>query len=232
MVFSDGNRYNRDKEIVILSSEGGIPMTTHKIITIGRQFGSGGHEIGNLLATRLDIPLYDNNLVRMAAEKMDIREETAKAIDETSLNSFVSSYLITPMGYSSYINSEEYVQPLSEQMYELQTEIIKKLAERGPCVIVGRCADFILSERPNVLKIFINSSMKNKIKRAIEFYHMDSEKAEKEINKINKLRANHHKYYTDQEWREPSNYNICINSDSLGIDRAVDLICDTAKKQN
>ena len=124
MVFSDGNRYNRDKEIVILSSEGGIPMTTHKIITIGRQFGSGGHEIGNLLATRLDIPLYDNNLVRMAAEKMDIREETAKAIDETSLNSFVSSYLITPMGYSSYINSEEYVQPLSEQMYELQTERI------------------------------------------------------------------------------------------------------------
>ena len=74
-----------DKEIVILSSEGGIPMTTHKIITIGRQFGSGGHEIGNLLATRLDIPLYDNNLVRMAAEKMDIREETAKAIDETFL---------------------------------------------------------------------------------------------------------------------------------------------------
>lgn len=89
-------------------------MTTHKIITIGRQFGSGGHEIGNLLATRLDIPLYDNNLVRMAAEKMDIREETAKAIDETSLNSFVSSYLITPMDilpilirknmYSRYLN--------------------------------------------------------------------------------------------------------------------------------
>lgn len=125
-------------------------MTTHKIITIGRQFGSGGHEIGNLLATRLDIPLYDNNLVRMAAEKMDIREETAKAIDETSLNSFVSSYLITPMGYSSYINSEEYVQPLSEQMYELQTEIIKKLAERGPCVIVGRCADYILKDNRTV----------------------------------------------------------------------------------
>ena len=130
-------------------------MTTHKIITIGRQFGSGGHEIGNLLATRLDIPLYDNNLVRMAAEKMDIREETAKAIDETSLNSFVSSYLITPMGYSSYINSEEYVQPLSEQMYELQTEIIKKLAERGPCVIVGRCADYILKDNPNCINVFI-----------------------------------------------------------------------------
>ena len=139
-------------------------MTTHKIITIGRQFGSGGHEIGNLLATRLDIPLYDNNLVRMAAEKMDIREETAKAIDETSLNSFVSSYLITPMGYSSYINSEEYVQPLSEQMYELQTEIIKKLAERGPCVIVGRCADYILKDNPNCINVFICADRADRIK--------------------------------------------------------------------
>ena len=138
-------------------------MTTHKIITIGRQFGSGGHEIGNLLATRLDIPLYDNNLVRMAAEKMDIREETAKAIDETSLNSFVSSYLITPMGYSSYINSEEYVQPLSEQMYELQTEIIKKLAERGPCVIVGRCADYILKDNPNCINVFICADRADRI---------------------------------------------------------------------
>ena len=145
-------------------------MTTHKIITIGRQFGSGGHEIGNLLATRLDIPLYDNNLVRMAAEKMDIREETAKAIDETSLNSFVSSYLITPMGYSSYINSEEYVQPLSEQMYELQTEIIKKLAERGPCVIVGRCADYILKDNPNCINVFICADRADRIKRIAERY--------------------------------------------------------------
>lgn len=123
MVFSDEKRYNKGKLLRYFLSEGGIPMTEHKIITIGRQFGSGGHEIGNLLATRLDIPLYDNNLVRMAAEKMDIREETAKAIDETSLNSFVSSYVISPMGYSSYINSEEYVQPLTEQMFELQSEI-------------------------------------------------------------------------------------------------------------
>lgn len=139
-------------------------MMTHKIITIGRQFGSGGHEIGNLLATRLDIPLYDNNLVRMAAEKMDIREETAKAIDETSLNSFVSSYLITPMGYSSYINSEEYVQPLSEQMYELQTEIIKKLAERGPCVIVGQMCRLYPEGQPNCINVFICADRADRIK--------------------------------------------------------------------
>lgn len=131
MVFSDGNRYNRDKEIVILSSEGGIPMTTHKIITIGRQFGSGGHEIGNLLATRLDIPLYDNNLVRMAAEKMDIREETAKAIDETSLNSFVSSYLITLMGYSSYINSKNMCSRYLSRCMNCRRRLSKSLQNVG-----------------------------------------------------------------------------------------------------
>ena len=118
MVFSDEKRYNKGKLLRYFLSEGGIPMTEHKIITIGRQFGSGGHEIGNLLATRLDIPLYDNNLVRMAAEKMDIREETAKAIDETSLNSFVSSYVISPMGYSSYSRSQSRCSNFSRKLSE------------------------------------------------------------------------------------------------------------------
>ena len=95
-------------------------MAEHKIVTIGRQFGSGGHEIGNRLATRLDIPLYDNNLVRMVAEKLDIREETAQAVDETTLNSFLAGYVIAPMEYSTYINATEYIQPLSERVYELQ----------------------------------------------------------------------------------------------------------------
>mgnify|MGYP000833110332 CR=1 FL=1 len=171
-------------------------MTTHKIITIGRQFGSGGHEIGNLLATRLDIPLYDNNLVRMAAEKMDIREETAKAIDETSLNSFVSSYLITPMGYSSYINSEEYVQPLSEQMYELQTEIIKKLAERGPCVIVGRCADYVLKDNPNVVSVFVHADEKFCLDRAMERNSMTEKEMKKYIEKTDKFRGDFYRYHT------------------------------------
>ena len=199
-------------------------MTTHKIITIGRQFGSGGHEIGNLLATRLDIPLYDNNLVRMAAEKMDIREETAKAIDETSLNSFVSSYLITPMGYSSYINSEEYVQPLSEQMYELQTEIIKKLAERGPCVIVGRCADYILREREDCLNVFIFADNESKIERAEKYFNITREEAPAVLKKKDKARANHYKYYTDQEWGMASNYDLCLNSGLIGIEGCVKAI--------
>ena len=104
-------------------------MAAHKIITIGRQFGSGGHEIGNLLATRLDIPLYDNNLVRMVAKKLDIREETARAVDETTLNSFLAGYVLAPMEYSRNADSIETIRPLNEQVYELQTEIIRNLAD-------------------------------------------------------------------------------------------------------
>ena len=224
MVFSDGNRYNRDKEIVILSSEGGIPMTTHKIITIGRQFGSGGHEIGNLLATRLDIPLYDNNLVRMAAEKMDIREETAKAIDETSLNSFVSSYLITPMGYSSYINSEEYVQPLSEQMYELQTEIIKKLAERGPCVIVGRCADYVLGDYSNVINTFIYAYKDDRLNRIMDIYKLTEKQAADKIKKTDRERKLYYEARTGREWGGIESNSMLFNTSLLGIDGVTDAL--------
>ena len=100
-------------------------MTEHRIITIGREFGSGGHEIGNLLATRLDIPLYDNNLIRMVAEKLDIREETARAVDETTLNSFLAGFIFEPIEESSRLNGTEYVPPLTQQVYELQCDIIR-----------------------------------------------------------------------------------------------------------
>ena len=130
----------------------------------------------------------------MAAEKMDIREETAKAIDETSLNSFVSSYLITPMGYSSYINSEEYVQPLSEQMYELQTEIIKKLAERGPCVIVA------------------------------ERYDVSEKKALDRIKRMDRERKYYYETHTGQEWGSISSHEILLNASLLGIEGTVDIL--------
>ena len=179
-------------------------MTTHKIITIGRQFGSGGNEIG----TRLDIPLYDKNIVRISAENLDIREETAKAIDETSLNSFVSSYLITPMGYSSYINSEEYVQPLSEQMYELQTEIIKKHAARGPCVIVGRCADYILKDNPNCINVFICADSADRIKRIADRFDVSENKALDRFKRMDRVRKYYYETHTGLEWGGISSHEI------------------------
>ena len=109
--------------------------------------------------------------------------------------------------------------------------MIKEIANNGSCIIIGRCADFILKENKNVIKIFISSSMEDKINRATKYYGMEEDKAEKEILKINKLRANHYKYYTERNWNDPENYDICINSDSIGIEKSVEIICNMANNK-
>ena len=111
-----------------------------------------------------------------------------------------------------------------------ETELIKEVSAKEPCVIVGRCADQILKDNKNVLKVFIYSNMEDKINRAVKYYGMDKKKAEKEISRIDKLRGNHYKYYTGKEWKDFSNYDICINSDKLGVEKAADLIIDMAKQ--
>lgn len=199
-------------------------MAAHKIITIGRQFGSGGHEIGNLLATRLDIPLYDNNLVRMVAKKLDIREETARAVDETTLNSFLAGYVLAPMEYSRNADSIETIQPLNEQVYELQTEIIRKLAGRGSCVIVGRCADYVLKDYDNCIDVFICADKEERIKRIAKRYDMSERKAVDKIAKVDRERRYYYESRTDQEWGSKDTYQIVLNASRLGIEKTVDVL--------
>ena len=152
------------------------------------------------------------------SEETGLSEEYIKDNEQkrTILDNFNNGY------YAGLNNSDE--------LFIQESNLIKDLADKESCVIVGRCADFILKDKRNVLKIFVSSSMENKIKRATEFYHMDKEKAEKEIARINKLRANHYEYYTERGWENPSNYDICVNSDSIGIDNVVDLICSIVEK--
>ncbi len=199
-------------------------MSDHKIITIGRQFGSGGHEIGNMLATKMDIPLYDNNLVRMAAEKLDIREETARAVDETTLNSFLTGYVIAPMEYRDSIRSEEYTQPLNEQVYELQAEIIRKLSGRGPCVIVGRCAGYILRDHPKCLDVFICADPEDRIKRIADRYDMSEKKAADKIKRIDRERKYYYESHTGLEWGDALSHQVLLNVSRLGMERAVDVL--------
>ena len=130
-------------------------MTGHKIITIGREFGSGGHEIGQKLADRLGIPLYDHRLVSMAAEALGVRTEDAERVDESSLNTFVASYTMTPGMYTDFINAASYIPSFETDVYRKQTEIIRSLAQKGPCVIVGRCADYVLKDRADCINVFI-----------------------------------------------------------------------------
>ena len=188
------------------------------VITIAREYGSGGRYIGKLVAEKLGIKLYDKNIIEKMSEETGLSEEYIKDNEQkrTVFDSFNNGY------YAGMNNSDE--------LFIQESNLIKDLADKESCVIVGRCADFILKDKRNVLKIFVSSSMENKIKRATEFYHMDKEKAEKEISRINKLRANHYKYYTEKEWKDPSNYDICINSDSIGVENAANLICEIVKE--
>ena len=159
-------------------------MAKHVVVTIGRQFGSGGHEIGNLLAERLDIPLYDNNLVRMAAERLGIREATVQTVDETTLNSFLTGYVLAPLDYSSSFQAVECTQPLNEQVYDLQCEIIRKLAAKGSCVMVGRCADYVLKDQTECLNVFIYAEKEDRIKRIAQRYDLSERKAADKIKEF------------------------------------------------
>ncbi|MBM6969677.1 cytidylate kinase-like family protein [Mordavella massiliensis] len=199
-------------------------MTEHRIITIGREFGSGGHEIGNLLATRLDIPLYDNNLIRMVAEKLDIREETARAVDETTLNSFLAGFIFEPIEESSRLNGTEYVPPLTQQVYELQCDIIRKLAERGPCIIVGRCADFVLRDHKNCINVFICADWENRVERIAKKYDISQRKAADKIKKMDRERRNYYESHTGQEWGSIDSHHMLLNVSRLGMDRTVDIL--------
>lgn len=199
-------------------------MTEHRIITIGREFGSGGHEIGNLLATRLDIPLYDNNLIRMVAEKLDIREETARAVDETTLNSFLAGFIFEPIEESSRLNGTEYVPPLTQQVYELQCDIIRKLAERGPCIIVGRCADFVLRDQKNCINVFICADWEDRVERIAAKYDISQRKAADKIKKMDRERRNYYESHTGQEWGSIDSHHMLLNVSRLGMDRTVDIL--------
>lgn len=208
----------KDKVVLDENSINNKNIEGNVIITIAREYGSGGRYIGKLVAEKLGIKLYDKEFVEeiskdtgFSAEYIESNEQKRTVLDNVN------------GGYYVGLNN-------ADELFIKESNLIKELAEKESCVIVGRCADFILKEKENVFKIFINNTMENKIKRATEFYGMNKEKAKKEISRINKLRANHYKYYTDKDWREPSNYDICINSDAVGIENAVELICNSIKK--
>lgn len=208
----------KDKVVLDENSINNKNIEGNVIITIAREYGSGGRYIGKLVAEKLGIKLYDKEFVEeiakdtgFSAEYIESNEQKRTVLDNVN------------GGYYVGLNN-------ADELFIKESNLIKELAEKESCVIVGRCADFILKDKENVFKIFINNTMENKIKRATEFYGMNKEKAKKEISRINKLRANHYKYYTDKDWREPSNYDICINSDAVGIENAVELICNSIKK--
>ena len=184
----------------------------HFVITISREYGSGGRYIGKLVAEQLGIKLYDKEIITKLSEQTGLSTEYIKTHEQ-------KSSLLDNMNNGYYYNLNN-----NDELFIKESELIKEISKE-PCVIIGRCADYILKDEKNITKIFIYNNMKNKIKRATKYYKLDKNKAEKEINKINKLRSNHYKHYTGKIWNDPENYDLCINSDNLGVEETANLIC-------
>ena len=196
---------------MILSSK----LDKHIVITISREYGSGGRYIGKLVAEKLGIKLYDKEFISKVAEETGLSKDYIESNEQKREK-------ISNLSNGSYFEANN-----ADTLYFKEAEIIKDLASKESCVIIGRCADFILKDiKDNIINVFIYSDMDSKIKRAVQYYGLDKEKAQKEIKRINKLRANHYKYYTEREWNDNTNYDICINSDALGIEKSADLICE------
>lgn len=194
-----------------------------RIITISRQYGSGGREIGAKLAARLGIPFYDNELISRAAKESGFSEAAFDNAEKKATNSLLYSIA---MGMSSYSTRDIGFTHLSldDQLYLAQSNVIRKVAKEGPCVIVGRCADYILKDYGNVVNIYIWAELEARKIRAIEIYHLNPDKAEDEIIKTDKRRANYYNFHASEKWGRAENYHLSIRSDYIGIDQSVECI--------
>ncbi len=194
-----------------------------RIVTISRQFGSGGREIGAKLAQKLEVPFYDNEIISRASKETGFSEKSFENAEKRATNSLLYSIA---MGMNVFGNQEMgYTQlSLDDQLYIAQSNVIRKVSQEGPCVIVGRCADYILRGYPDVVNVYIWADMEFRKNRAVELYGLKKSKIEDEILKSDKRRANYYNYHTDEKWGKAENYHLSIRSDYVGIDNTVDTI--------
>lgn len=192
------------------------------IVTISREFGSGGRLIGEELARRLDIPFYDKAIIQMAAEKSGLSYDFIEKTEEKSAGAPIYNIPLTATfaGYTAmgYIDT-----PVNDKTFLAQAEVIRDIA-KSSCVIVGRCADYILRDEPGLVRVFISGKLEDRIIRAVKKYNFPEAGALEKIRKIDKSRANYYRYYTDQHWGSVHNYDITINSSFTEIDGAVDVL--------
>lgn len=199
------------------------------IITIGRELGSGGRTIGKLVAKELGIDYYDYEIIDETAKKSGFSTDFIAQSEQRVTNSLLynlalgSSYGMSPYGRGNSIN-------LETQLFLIQQKIIKEIADKGSCVIVGRCADYILREYENLFRVFVYADIEQRRKHLIENYGYSPETTIKEIKKADKRRSGHYLTFTEQHWGRRQNYDLMINSGLLGIEKSSQLIVETAKK--
>lgn len=200
-------------------------MANGVVITIGRQFGSGGRAIGRLVAEKLGVPFYDKELIKRIAQESGLSHEILDDYDEKPTNSFLYSLSLGAYTYGNSITGIPEM-PMSDKIFVIQSDVIKELAAKGSCVIVGRCAESVLKDTnlPR-LSVFIHTDFDSRIKRVSEYEGISHDEAAERIRKTDKKRASYHNYYSELKWGAATSYDICIDS-KIGIENAAKLIID------
>ncbi len=200
-------------------------MKTNTIITIGREFGSAGREIGYKVAEAFGIKLYDKEMLARAAKESGICEEIFQSHDEKPTNSFLYSLVMDTysMGYSGNTYTD---MPINHKVFLAQFDAIKKIADEGPCILVGRCADYALESYKNVVSVFIHADLPSRIHRIARIYNLTDAKAKDMIIKTDKKRASYYNYYTNKKWSDAESYELCLTSSELGIEGTAKAIID------
>jgi cytidylate kinase len=201
-------------------------MMAKRVITIGRECGSGGHTIGEQAAEQLGISFYDKKLIELVAQRSGLSEEVIREQGEYVAGSLLYE-LATNLSYG-YMSTDGGL-TLPDRIYAFQSELIGELADKEPCVFIGRCADYILRDRDDCLNVFIYSDKDSKVKRIIERHQIEPKEAERHIRERDKKRASHYFRYTDRNWGDMDNYDLCLNSGRLGVEQCVAMIVAAAK---
>lgn len=205
-------------------------MRDNLIITIGRQYASGGHEIARELSKLLGIKMYDKELIDIAAKNSGISDEILKTYDEKPTNSFLYSLSLGAYSFENSFAGSPSI-PLVDKVFSAQAEIIKNIAERESCIFVGRCANSILRDFDNVLSVFIHSDVERRISRVCEYENCSRASAADEVRKADKKRASYYNYFSDVKWGDATSYDLCIDS-RIGFDNAAKLIKFFAEHHN
>lgn len=185
-----------------------------QIITIGRQYGSGGHEIGKKLAEKLGYAFYDKDILANAARKMNVCQAVLAESDESQTSSLLYSIVMRNSRSASF----------EEKLAQQERHYLRQQAQKGPCVIIGRCANHIFRDDPGLMSIFVSSPLEARVKRIMERYHVSDEEARRRIHTTDKKRANYYNYHTDAKWSDINQYHLVIDRTLFGVDKTVDLL--------
>lgn len=194
-------------------------MAGREIITIGRQFGSGGHEVGRRLAAELGLKLYDKELLKMVAQESNICEQVLEDYDEKPTGSLLYSIVMDVYPAVNYVGNS-----LQQQIYQAQYDTIRRIGDKGGCVIVGRAADYILRDNPHMTSVFIHADNKFRVKRIMEYEKISEDKALDMIAKADKKRASFYNFQTEKKWGHVTSYNLSLDTSDIGIDGCVTVI--------